>query len=556
MTERGIAVVAAVRGFFSENPVAPAQAGAHGSIKFRSYSRWIETWAPAFAGATRDMMRSVKALGWALRAHIATLLAVTLLSACNFAPQHVRPALPTAPDYLAEYQPDASGRRLATQIAWRDNFSDPRLQALIQLALDNNRDLRVAVERIAEARGQYRIQDADRLPTLDASASATRSRAAGVGVDRNGAVTFGPQTGNRYDVGVGVTSFELDFWGRVANLSEAARANYLSTVAAARAFRLSLIRDVAMNYLRLRELAERITIAESTVTSREDGLRIAKLRLDAGVTSALDYRQAETLLTQAETELASLRLQRAQTRNFSVVLVGAPIPDNLPEALPMADQGIVRDIGPGLPSDLLNNRPDIIAAEEQLRAARANIGAARAAFFPTITLTGNAGFASPQLDNLFGSDGFTWSFGPTIGLPIFDWGRREGDLTVAKARERIEIATYEKAIQTAFREVADGLAGRRYLAEQVAAQERALEAQRRLAELARLRYGNGVAQYIEVLDAERNLFSAEQTMISLRSTELQNLVSLYVALGGGLAPGEAAPGRGGSVPAALARPPG
>lgn len=471
------------------------------------------------------------------------MLGAGALSACNLAPKHVRPELPTSPAYPEEYHPAEAGSRLATEIAWRDYFTDPRLQRLIQLALDNNRDLRVAVTRIEEARGQYRIQNADRLPTLGADASATRSRAAGLTFDQAGNPDFAATTTNRYDIGVGVTAFELDFWGRVANLSEAARANYLSTVAAARAFRLSLIRDVAINYLTARELAERIAIAESTVTSRQEGLRIAKLRLDAGVTSALDYRQAETLLTQAETEMASLRLQRAQTRNFSVVLVGAPIPEDLPEALPMAEQGIVRDIGPGLPSDLLNNRPDIIAAEEQLRAARANVGAARAAFFPTISLTGSAGFASNQLDDLFGSDGFSWSFGPTISLPLFDFGRREGNLTVAKAREIIEIATYEKAIQTAFREVADGLAGRRYLAEQIAAQGRALEAQRRLAALARLRYRNGVAQYIEVLDAERNLFSAEQAMITLRSTELQNLVSLYVALGGGLAPTMAEPGR-------------
>lgn len=464
---------------------------------------------------------------------LAPLLAATALSACNLAPPHSRPPFAAAPEYPAEYAPGA-GSRKATEIGWRDYFTDPRLQTLIQMALDNNRDLRVSVARIEQARGQYRVAASARLPELDANASATRSRTLGFTVDPSGVPALGPVTQNTYQVGVGVTSFELDFWGRVRNMSEAGRASYLSTVAAERAFRLSLIRDVAINYLTARELAERMEIAEETVKSRNEGLRIARLRLNAGVTSALDYRQAETLLTQAETELAALKLQRAQTRDFSYVLIGRPVPEALPDALPMARQGIVRDIGPGLPSDLLENRPDLIAAEEQLRAARANIGVARAAFFPSISLTGNAGFASTSLKDLFGASGQAWSFGPSLDLPIFDWGRREGQLTVATAEEKIALATYEKAVQTAFREVADGLAGRVYLAEQIAAQERALAAQRQLAALARARYLNGVAQYIEVLDAERNLFSAEQAMISLRAQDLQNLVSLYVALGGGV----------------------
>lgn len=460
------------------------------------------------------------------------LLGTFLLAGCSLAPPHVRPPLPVSAEYPSEDHPE-TGERRATEIGWRQFFVDPRLQTLIALALENNRDLRVAVARIDEARGLYRIQDAERLPALDAGASAIRSRTPARLLGAGGA---GSVTGNRFDVGVEVASFELDFWGRVRNLSEAARSNYLSTVAGERAFRLSLIRDVSVNYLTARELAERIALAEATLTSRREGLRIARLRLDAGVTSALDFRQAETLLTQAETELAALRLSRAQVRNFSYVLIGQPVPEDLPDPLPMARQGIMRDIGPGLPSELLVNRPDVVAAEEQLRAARANVGAARAAFFPSISLTGSAGFASDDLGNLVGSDGLSWSFGPSIRLPIFDWGRNRGNLTVAEARENIAVSDYERTVQTAFREVADGLAGRRYLAEQVAAQERALTAQRRLAELARLRYANGVAQYIEVLDAERVLFSSEQAMIQLRRAELENLVALYVALGGGLTP--------------------
>lgn len=466
-----------------------------------------------------------------MRSAFALAATAMLLAGCSLAPPHVRPIAPIDAEYLPEVAPQG-GTREASQIGWREFFQDERLLVLIEMALEHNRDLRVATARISEARGQFRILDADRLPTIAASASAIRSRAdTGFGL--------GPVTGNRYDIGVGVSAFELDFWGRVANLSEAGRASYLQTVAAERAFRLSLIRDLANAYITSRGLGEQTELAEQTVESRKEGLRIAKLRLDAGVTSALDYRQAETLLTQAETQLASLRRTRAETRNIVRLLVGQPIDETaIPAARTLAQQGIVRDISAGLPSALLTNRPDIIAAEEGLRAARANVGAARAAFFPTISLTGSAGFASTALDNLFDSDSFGWNFGPSISLPIFDWGRRKGNVTVAEAREDIAVATYERTVQVAFREVSDALAGRRYLAEQIAAQERAYEAQRAAAELARARYRNGVAQYIEVLDAERNLFSAEQSLIELRSAEIQNLVTLYVALGGGLAPVE------------------
>jgi multidrug efflux system outer membrane protein len=492
------------------------------------------------------------------RGTAALLLAATALSACNMAPKHVTPALSTPVQYPAEVSPEG-GSIAATAIGWQDYFRDPRLRELIAMALVNNRDLRVSVARIEEARGQYRIQRAEQLPQLGASGSVTHRRVgiASVQSQTGGATTI-PTDGSAdipngfvfdtYNVGVAVTSFELDFWGRVANLSEAARSAYFSTIAAERAFRLSLIRDLAAAYLTSRSLSEQADLADRTIASRRTGLKIAKLRLDAGVTSALDYRQAEVLLTQAETEAASLRNQRAQQRNIVRLLVGQPIDeDRLPAAATLADQGIIRDISAGLPSELLANRPDILAAEQDLRAARANVGAARAAFFPSISLTGQAGFTSSQLGNLVGPKGLGWSFGPTISLPIFDWGARRGDLTVARARETIAVATYEKTVQTAFREVADGLAGRRYLREQIGAQERAVAAQRTLARLAESRYQNGVAQYLEVLDAERSLFAAEQTLIVLRGNDLQNLVSLYTALGGGLGvppplrPGDATP---------------
>lgn len=457
------------------------------------------------------------------------LLSALLVSACQMAPTHERPALPTAPAYPLSPDP-ADGARAET-IGWRDFFADPALRTLIDAALERNRDLAVSIARIEEARGLYRIQRADRLPTLAASGEATRSR--GQVFTPTGA-TVAEQ--DRFSVGVGVSAFELDFWGRVRNLSEAARAQYLSTVQAERAFRLSLVRDVATTWFALRETEERITLAEATVKSREDGVRIAQRRLDAGVTSALDFRQAESLLTQAETELAGLRLSRSRNANFLAVLVGGALPETAPP-LPLAEQDGFPRLAAGLPSDLLTLRPDILAAEETLRAARANIGAARAAFFPTISLTGTLGFASGELDSLFDNGSFNWSVGPALNLPIFDFGRRKGNLTVAEAREDIAVAQYEQTVQIAFREVADALAGRRFLAEQMLAQLRATEAQRHIAQLARTRYREGVVGYLEVLDAERNLFDAEQALITANRAVLDNRVALYVALGGGLVEG-------------------
>jgi outer membrane protein, multidrug efflux system len=451
------------------------------------------------------------------------IAASLLLAGCNLAPKHVTPALSTPTEFPPEVSPQ--GAISAADVAWQDFFLDERLRELIVQTLDNNRDLRIAVARIEEARGLYRIQRADQLPQLGGSAGATRSR---IGANSlNGVpVTSGSGiTSTNYDIGVAVTSFELDFWGRVRNLSDAARARYLATVAGERAFRIALIRDLATAYITSRSLAEQAEQADRAVEARERGLRLAKLRLDAGVTSALDYRQAEALLTQVQTEVASLRNQRAKQRNIVRLLVGSPIDEEaLAPARRLGDQGIIRDIDAGLPSALLANRPDIIQAEEALRAA----------FFPSISLTGSAGFASASLDSLFTDNGLNWSFGPSISIPIFDWGARKGNLTVARARETIEVATYDRTVQIAFREVSDALADRKFLAEQLVAQQRAVDAQLALTRLARLRYENGVAQFLEVLDAERNLFSAQQTLIQLRGAQLSSLVTLYAALGGGL----------------------
>ena len=466
-------------------------------------------------------------------ARLPSVLMLLSLCGCQLAPPHVRPEMPTAPDYPVEFAGDTSAGSVAQTLGWRDFFADPRLEVLVSAALERNRDLAIAVAQVDEARGVYRIQRSDRLPTVGVSADATRTRLNAASLNTDTASVAQSAVVERYSFGAGTSSFELDFWGRVRNLSTAARAQYLSTLQAMRAFRLSLIREVAFAYLESREAFERIALAEATVKSRRDGLRIAQRRLDAGVTSALDSRQAETLLTQAETELAALRLAKARSDNLLATLVGGPIDEPLPEALPLAQQGQLEALAAGLPSDLLNARPDILAAEERLRAARANIGAARAAFFPTITLTGSYGYVSTDLGNLVGDSGRTWSFGPAIDVPIFDYGRRRGNLAAANARGSIALADYERAIQAGFQEVADALAGRRYLADQVDAQQRATIAQRGLAQFAQTRYREGVVSYLEVLDAERSLFAAEQALLQVRREEAENLVTLYIALGGG-----------------------
>ncbi|AKH42868.1 multidrug efflux system outer membrane protein [Altererythrobacter atlanticus] len=463
------------------------------------------------------------------------LAAAIALGGCvNRAPDHARPALASEAAYDGNFRPDGSA--IASELAWRDFFVDPRLKTLIGTALANNRDLVAATARIEQARAQYRIDDSRRRPEVVADASASRTRQplnVGAFGGQGGGQGAGSITFNRFDIGVGITGFELDFWGRVRNLSEASRAQYLATIAAQRSFYLSLIGDVSTTYFEMVETQEQIELARATAESREEGLRIAGLRLDNGVTSALPYRQAETLLRQAQQELASQELDHARLRNQLAVLVGGTTPADLPPGLPLLAQENQIRLDAGLPSDLLLARPDIIAAEERLRAARANIGAARAAFFPNISLTGSAGYSSNALDNLFDGNSLSWSFGPSISLPIFDWGAREGQLDLAKAMEVEEVANYDLAVQTAFREVSDALAGRRWLIDQVETLTHAVTAQEEIARIARARYREGVADYLEVLDAERNLFSARQTLLATERAYRQNSVTLYIALGGG-----------------------
>ena len=452
---------------------------------------------------------------------------VTILVGCSLAPSYERPSLPTAAVYPGGYDVETQVSSDTLQPGWSEFFTDAGLRELIAQALENNRDLRIAVQRVEEARGLYGIQRADRLPGISAGAAASRSR-----VPFDLSPTGSSITSDQYQVTLNLSLWELDFWGRVRNLSAAGLESYLATEEARLAIVISLIAQVANTYLLERELDERVVIAQQSLATREDSYRIARRRYEVGYSSKLDGVQAETLLNQARADLASLMRQQDQNLNALTLLVGAPVIFE-PQMLSMIEPGFVREISAGLPSDLLMNRPDILAAEHRLKAAHANIGAARAAFFPRIVLTGNLGTASIALNGLFGADSGTWSFAPSITLPIFDGGRNRANLDVSEARRNLAVADYERTIQGAFREVADALADRRRLAEQVTAQQATLAAQTERTRLAGLRYQNGAAPYLEVLDAERDRFLAEQTLVQVRRTLLASNVNLYAALGGG-----------------------
>ncbi|WP_321786215.1 efflux transporter outer membrane subunit [Paraburkholderia sp. J94] len=455
------------------------------------------------------------------------------LSGCmSLAPEYQQPPLPvppTFPESGAQQNGDASSAAAlrAVEVGWKDYFTDPVLQGLIADALDHNKDLQLAIQRVEEARAMYGIRRADQFPTLGVEADLARARVpaqlSGYGV---------PMTATQYQVGIGMASWELDFWGRVANLKEAALQNYLATDAARQAVTLAVVEQVANSYLSLRELDERLMLTQQTIASRKESYRIFKRRHEVGSISRLDLKQVETLWRQAEALGAQLQQERATRLNALQLLVGKPI--DLPhEDVKLDDNAVMRGLPAGLPSDLLTNRPDIVAAEYQLRGANANIGAARAEFFPKITLTGAFGTASTQLSDLFTGPSRAWNFGPSVSLPIFDAGRREANLDIAKSQRDQAVTSYERAVQSAFRDVADALAAREWLAEQVTALRATEAAQAERARLAQLRYDHGASPFLEVLDAQRDLLTMQQQLVQTRRAYLSSLVSLYAALGGG-----------------------
>jgi multidrug efflux system outer membrane protein len=462
-----------------------------------------------------------------MKTSIWLLALAAMLSACSMAPRYERPTAPIAASYPDGGQAQGANARTATEIGWREFFTDARLKKLVERALANNRDLRVAVLNIEVARAQYQIQRADLFPSVDATASGTRQHTPQ-------SLTQGaPALPRQYSVGAGVSAYELDLFGRVRSLKDAALASFLASEEARRSVHISLVSQVADAYLAAQAFAEQLALTRQTLTTREDAYRIAQKQFDTGTLSAFDLRQSETLVQSARADLASQTRARAQAENALVLLIGEPLPADLPPVQPLVMQGIVRDVPVGLPSDLLERRPDLLQAEQQLRSANANIGAARAAFFPRITLTGSYGTASDELSGLFKGGSLSWSFMPQLTLPIFDAGRNRANLDVADARKNIAVANYEKAIQTAFREVADGLAARSTFDQQLEAQEAFAHAEGERLGLAQLRYTNGVASYLDVLDAQRELFSAQQNLIQVRLARLTNLVDLYRSLGGG-----------------------
>ncbi len=453
----------------------------------------------------------------------ALALAVLALSGCSFIPTYERPAAPVAADWPGAVSGSAAGSPAAAEIAWSDFVTDARLRELIGLAIQNNRDLRVAVLNIEQVRAQYQIRRADRFPTLNLAATGSRQSST------DDSIT------NVYTAGLAMSSWELDFFGRVASLKEVALAQYLASEEARKAAQTSLVASVASTWLSLQASDELLALTQRTLATRQDSLRLTKLRFDNGAASALDLRQAESLTSAAESALAQQQRQRALDLNALTLLVGQPLPASLadPASEAVTTQSLFREVPAGLPSDLLTRRADIRQAEQQLIGANANIGAARAAFFPRISLTASVGTASSALSDLFKDGSWGFTLAPQALLPIFDAGRNQAGLASAKAGREIAVAQYEKAIQSAFREVADALAGRATLGEQLRAQQAQATAEAERFRLAELRYRNGVASFLDVLDAQRSLFATQQALTQTRLVQQQNQVALYKALGGG-----------------------
>jgi multidrug efflux system outer membrane protein len=477
-----------------------------------------------------ETLRRKEKQGLGLRGVIIALALLVLSGCASMAPEYTRPeaSIPATWPRGPAYKNDVSklGDVHGADIAWRDFFVDERLQKVIDLALMNNRDLRVATLNIERTRALYRIQRAELLPIVNAGAIFSKERVPGI-LSGSGH----PATEELYNVNLGITSWELDLFGRIRSLKDAALQEYLATEQACLETQISLVAEVANTYLTLAADRELLKLAQDTLSSQEASYNLIRRRYEVGASSELDLRQAQTRVDTARVDISRYTAIVAGDENALTLLVGSPVPEGL---LPteLSTVTMLQDISPGLPADVLQRRPDILQAENQLKAANANIGAARAAFFPRITLTTSIGTTSDQLSGLFKSGSDTWSFIPQIAMPIFD-ARTRPAYDVAKVDKEISLTQYEKAIQVAFREVADALAQRGTLGDQMAAQESLVEATAESYRLSDLRYKSGIDSYLSVLDAQRSLYGAQQGLISVRLSRVTNLVTLYKVIGGG-----------------------
>jgi multidrug efflux system outer membrane protein len=489
-----------------------------------------------------------------------TLLAACLilyLAGCTLEPHYQRPEPAVTPEWPATPQsatppadsagspaqtaPDAS-QRSAARTGWREFFTDPKLQTLIEQALQHNYDAQIATLNIAAARAQYQIQRAQLFPKISATASeevekfpaavAPLASGASSGVGGIGAAS-GSGVFRFFDVGIGFTSYELDLFGRIRSLNHAKLQQYLGYVETRRSTQISVIAEVANAYLTWLADQKLLHITVDTLNSQQQSLNLVRLSFEGGVATALDLHQAETTVATAQANLAQYRRQVAQDQNALVVLLGVPLPNDFAADLELDEESLLTDLPAGVPSEVLVQRPDILAAEHNLIAGNANIGAARAAFFPSILLTGSYGTASTQLSGLFKQGSTAWTFSPQISLPIFAGGANVASLDLAKVQKNILVVQYEQAIQSGFREVADALAGRATLDSQVAADTALVQASSESFRLSNMRFTGGVDNYLGVLDAQRTLYTAQQSLVTVKLARLQNLVTLYKALGGG-----------------------
>jgi multidrug efflux system outer membrane protein len=476
------------------------------------------------------------------KSFLSLLLGTAMLAGCNLAPKYERPggAVPATLPQGGIYPTAPTDAVDVSRIGWRDFFLDQRLQQVIEMGLANNRDLRIAAGNVLQARAQYRVQRADLLPTVSANGTATYTnnifgagQAAGGGVGANPGASSS-QDIEIYQASVGLSAFELDLFGRVRNLSRAAQEQYFATEEAQRSARISLIAEIANAWLTMASDQEQLRLSRETLGAFEETLRLTREQFRVGIGSELEVRQAETNYQGALSDIAALETTIARDQNALNLLAGTTVPqEQLPTGL--GAQPASRDALPsGISSEVLLRRPDVLQAEHQLIAENANIGAARAAFFPTISLTATLGTLSTALSGLFKDGTYNYNVAPSAALPLFDFGRRKGNLDYAKASQQVAVATYERAIQTAFREVADALAQRGRIGDQIRAQSTRAEAARVAARLSDARFRAGIDSFLTTLDAQRTAYAAEQQLVTTRLTQASNLVELYRSLGGGL----------------------